>query len=68
MHAGQLASIQAAGAVARRRRLTRQKTSPAATSTAAAARARPLARAKAWSVSRGLAGLSGLGGQQPGLL
>ncbi len=65
MHAGQLASIQAAGAAARLRRLIRQKISPAATSTAAAARARPLARAKAWSASRGLAGL---GGQQPGLL
>ena len=29
MHAGQLASIQAAGAVARLRRLTCQKTTPA---------------------------------------
>ena len=37
MHAGQLASIQAAGTVARRCRLTRHKTTPAATSTAAAA-------------------------------
>ena len=51
MHAGQLASIQAPGAVARLRRLTCQKTTPATISTAAAARAGPLARSKARSAS-----------------
>jgi hypothetical protein len=51
MHAGQVASIQAPGAVARLRRLTRQKTTVPMTSTAAATRAGPLARSKARSAS-----------------
>jgi hypothetical protein len=51
MHAGQLASIQAPGAAARLRRLTRQKTTTATTKTAAAARAGPLAWSKARSAS-----------------